>query len=325
MSDISKNSARHLLVGIATYITWGLFPLYFVHLKTATAPEVISHRALWGLLFCVAVLLVTRRWNEFYRTVRVRKVRVRLGIAGILIVANWTTYIYAIITDRTIDAALGYFINPLLTVALARIVLGERASRSQKIALTLGGLAVLVLVFGLGHFPWIALVLALTFGLYSLVKKDVAMRISAVGGMTMETAAVSPFLALYLLILTYRGQTSVQILADTSGQHAAIVQLALLIGGGILTVIPLITYAYSAQGLTLTAMGLMQYVGPVIQLIIGVYVFHEPMETARWIGTGIVWAALVFLAVDAIHSQHTRRRMRASLRATAVDPGKEPV
>lgn len=290
------STRSYFLLGLSTYFLWGLFPLYFHRLAPAGALEVIVHRAGWGLIFCLLVLLFTGKLGQLRKIWADRKSFGALLLAGLLVGINWTTYVYAILNQATVDAALGYFINPLVTVALAVVVLRERLSLAQGVALGLGAIAVAVLVIGLGRLPWIALVLAATFGLYSLVKKNVATAVGPLAGMVVETAAVTPLLLGYFGWLWWQGQTSLQRLADAGQPWAG--HLALLVGAGILTMIPLIMFAKSAQGLPLGVMGLLQYVAPVMQLIIGVWLFHEQMEPARWAGTFIVWGALIILSID---------------------------
>ncbi len=298
-----------LAMGIAVYIMWGFFPLYFHELSPAGSLEVIVHRALWGLISCIAVLLVARRWAKLRELLRDREAVIRLGVAGILIVINWTTYVFAVQSGHTIDAALGYFINPLVTVALARFVLKERLSRAQLIAIILGIIAVVVLVVGLGRLPWVSLVLAFSFGLYSLVKKDVANRVPPLEGMIVETAAVTPFLLIYYVYLVATGATSFHTIAadPSSGSADWLIHLALLVGAGILTAIPLLLFARAARGLPLAVIGLLQYIGPSLQLVIGILVFHEVMAPARWAGTAIIWMALVVLSIDGVRNLPRRR------------------
>ena len=291
---------RSLLLGISVYIMWGFFPLYFHSLAPAGSLEVIVHRAIWGLISCVAVIALFRRWSVLRNTLADREAVWRLSLAGLLIVINWTTYVYAVQSGHTVDAALGYFINPLVTVALARFVLKERLSSLQKVAIGLGALAVVVLVIGLGRLPWVSLVLAFSFGFYSLVKKRVANRVPPLEGMAIETAAVTPLLGGYYIYLVATGATSFHTLAaDSSSEtNAWIWHLLLLIGAGILTMIPLLLFARASRGLPLGVMGLIQYIGPCLQLIIGITIFHEHMEPARWVGTAIIWLALIVMSTD---------------------------
>lgn len=302
-------------LGLSCYLIWGFFPLYFHALTPAGPLEVIVHRAVWGLVFCLLLLALLHRLPSLWRAVREREVLWRLSLAGALIVVNWTVYVFAVQSGHTVDAALGYFINPLVTVALGLVVLRERISTPQKVAVGLGVLAVVVLVIGLGRLPWVSLTLAISFGLYALVKKDVAHRVGPLEGMAIETAAVSPLLLGYYVYLAVNGQTSFHDLARDGGTAWGW-HLALLVGAGFLTMVPLIMFAKAAQGLPLGILGLIQYVAPIMQLLIGLFVFHETMEPARWAGTAIVWVALVVLGVDWVGQiRRARKLTRAGARA----------
>ena len=192
-----KNDPRALALGVSCYVIWGFFPLYFSLLSPAGAVEVIVHRAVWGLFFCLVALALTGSLGKIRALIADRGALWRLAVAGALVVVNWSVYVYAVLAGHTTDAAVGYFINPLVTIALGLIVLRERVTPIQKVALALGVVAVVILVIGQRSVPIVSLTLALTFGLYSLVKKDVAARVDPLAGMAIETAAVSPVLLGY--------------------------------------------------------------------------------------------------------------------------------
>ncbi len=307
-----KNEPRALALGISCYVIWGFFPLYFSRLAPAGAVEVIVHRAVWGLVFCLAALAVTGSLGKVRALIADRGALWRLAVAGALVVVNWSVYVYAVLAGHTTDAAIGYFINPLVTIALGLIVLRERITPIQKIALGLGALAVLILVVGQRSVPITSLTLALTFGLYSLVKKDVAARVDPLAGMAIETAAVSPLLLGYYAYLAATSSTSFHTIASSDEAGTSwMVHLALLVGAGALTMIPLIMFASAARGLTLGTMGFLQYLGPTLQLLVAVFIFHESVPTIRWIAMGIVWLALACLSADwAISSIRARRLAR---------------
>ena len=294
----SAMDRRSLGAGIGSYVIWGFFPLYFHSLSPAGSLEVIAHRAFWGFVSCLIVILLLSRWNRIRELLADREATGRLALAGFLILGNWGTYVYAVQTGHTVDAALGYFINPLVTVALARIVLKENLNRAQTVAIGLGILAVVVLVVGMGHLPWISLLLASTFSFYSLIKKRVANRVPPLEGMTVETAAVVPLVVAYYAYLALDGQTSFHVIAAGEATVDWMPHLALLVGAGALTMAPLLLFARAAQGLPLAVLGLIQYISPTLQMLIGVLVFKEAMITARWIGTGIIWLALIVLSTD---------------------------
>ena len=310
-----KNEPRALALGVAVYIIWGFFPLYFSLLSPAGAVEVIVHRAVWGLFFCLVALAVTRSLGKVRALIADRGALWRLAVAGALVVVNWSVYVYAVLAGHTTDAAVGYFINPLVTVALGLIVLRERVTPIQKVALALGVLAVVILVVGQRSVPIVSLTLALTFGLYSLVKKDVAARVDPLAGMAIETAAVSPVLLGYYAYLAATSSTSFHTIATDEVGMSWPLHLALLVGAGALTMIPLIMFASAARGLTLGTMGFLQYLGPTLQLLVAVFIFHETVPMFRWIAMGVVWVALACLSADwLLSSVRAKRLARAAHR-----------
>ena len=309
-----KNEARALALGVSVYVIWGFFPLYFSLLSPAGAVEVIVHRALWGLVFCLVALTLTGSLGKVRTIVADRGALWRLAVAGALVVVNWSTYVFVVMTGHTTDAAIGYFINPLVTIALGLVVLRERAAPIQKVALALGVIAVAILIIGQREVPIASLTLALTFGLYSLVKKDVAARVDPLAGMAIETAAVSPFLLGYYAYLVATSATSFHVLASTdeAGVPWAL-HLALLVGAGALTMIPLIMFAAAARGLTLGTMGFLQYLGPTLQLLVAVLIFDEAVPTVRWVALGVVWVALGCLSADwLVGSMRAKRLAQAA-------------
>ena len=310
-----KNDPRALALGISCYVIWGFFPLYFSRLPPAGAVEVIVHRAVWGLVFCLAALAVTGSLGKVRALIADRGALWRLAVAGALVVVNWSVYVYAVLAGHTTDAAIGYFINPLVTIALGLVVLRERITPIQMIALGLGALAVLILIAGQRSVPIVSLTLALTFGLYSLVKKDVAARVDPLAGMAIETAAVSPLLLGYYAYLAATSSTSFHTIASSDEAGTSwMVHLALLVGAGALTMIPLIMFAAAARGLTLGTMGFLQYLGPTLQLLVAVFIFHESVPTIRWIAMGIVWVALACLSADWALSSIRARRLARTVR-----------
>lgn len=296
-------------VGVLAYVIWGFFPLYFRALDPAGALEVIVHRAFWGLLFALLVIFVLSRKEALLRVLRDWRLLSALSVAGCLTLVNWTTYVYAVLSGRTIDAALGYFINPLVTVVIARFFLREQLTRAQKVAIVLGIVSVLVFVAGMGQLPWISLVLAFSFAFYGLVKKQVAHEVAPLEGLAVETGVVVPGLAVYYGYLVSTRRTSFHILSAESGGDAGVLwwHLLLLVGAGILTLVPLLLFARAARGLPLAVLGLIQYLTPVMQMLIGVVVFGEYVSGARWVATSIIWLALVVLSFDWVKQIANRR------------------
>lgn len=283
---------KALALVILTYFFWGLFPLYFYNLEPANPFEVITYRAVFGLICCLIWLGARGRLGEFRRLTK-RDVGWLL-MCGLLIGVNWTTYIYTVLTHNTIDASIGYFINPLITVLLGVVVLHEKLRPAHILALGLGVIAVLVLVIAHGKLPWTSLVLATSFGLYGLVKKQIAGRVRPVVGMTVETATLAPLALAYYIPLLMRGESSVQLVASQD-TGAAVIHFALLAGSGLITMIPLIMFAMASGNLPLSIIGLVQYLAPTMAFVIGLLVFNEAMPPARWAGVAIIWVAVLIM------------------------------
>jgi chloramphenicol-sensitive protein RarD len=290
---------RGLLFGIAAYALWGVLPLFFLLLRPASAVEIVAWRIVLSLIFCALLLTVTRGWPALVAIVRDRRTTVILGGAGALILVNWLVYVYATLTDHVVEAALGYFTNPIVTVLLGVFVLRERLRVLQWVAIGISAVAVLVLAINYGQFPFIALTLAFSFGLYGLVKKQVGGRVDAVSGLTIETAWLSVPAAVALIVLASSGVLTI-------GSENVLQTVAMLCAG-IVTAVPLLFFAAAARRLPLTYLGLTQYIAPLLQFVIGVFVLQEAMPPARWLGFGLVWIALVILTIDMSRAQRTTR------------------
>lgn len=277
---------------LGAYLIWGFLPLYFLLLVPTGPWEIVAWRILLAFVFCLILLTVTRGWASFGRILRQPRLLLLTAVAGVVIYVNWQTYILATLTGHVIEASLGYFINPIVTVLLGVLVLGERLRATQWIAIGISAVAVLVIVVGYGAFPWVALTLAFSFGFYGLVKKQVAPRVDAVGGLTLESFWLIPVAIVQLIaVATTSGLTM-----GTAGPvHTVLLSLA-----GVITAVPLLLFAAGARRVPLTVIGLLQFVAPVLQFIIGAWVLGEPMPLERWIGFGLVWAALIVLSVDSV-------------------------
>ncbi|CAO1653370.1 EamA family transporter RarD [Salinibacterium sp. NG22] len=298
-SATDRVSPSGLGFAISAYVLWGAMPIVFFSLKESGAIEIVAWRIVLSLVFCAALLVVTRGYARVMAIVRDRRTFWMLGLGGAFVVVNWLIYVYASLNGHIVEAALGYFTNPIVTVLLGVLVLRERLRPLQWVALAISALAVLVLAIGYGSFPWIALGLAFSFGLYGLVKKNVGPKADAVGGLAVETAFLTPVAIVVLLVLAANGQLA----AGTAGPG----HLTLTLFLGAITAIPLILFAAAARRLPLTYMGLAQYLAPILQLIVGVFVFHEAMPPERWLGFAIVWVALAILTYDLFrHSSRTR-------------------
>ncbi len=296
---MSRDEKRHgTAYGLLAYGIWGLFPLYFEALKPAGAWEILAHRIVWTLVVCAAVL-VARRDLAWVRDV-VARPRLALGLtaAALLIALNWVVYVYAVLSDRTTEAALGYFLNPLVTVALGVVVLGERLRTVQWVAVGIGAVAALYLTFAGGQFPSIALTLAASFGAYGLVKNRVGVHLKAMHSLAAETAVLFPIAVVVLAWLAAGHATT---LTQDAPLHPVLLLLA-----GVVTAVPLLLFAAAARRIPLTLVGLLQFVTPVLQLLCGVVLLGEHMSAQRWVGFGIVWVALLVLTVDSVAARPRR-------------------
>lgn len=299
-----------LLFGVVAYLLWGLLPLYFIVLAPTGPFEIVAWRIVWSLGFCVIALSLTRGWQRLIALVKRPRILFTMAGAGALIFINWQTYVYATTSGQVVEAALGYFINPIVTVFLGVIVLREKLRRLQWTAVGISIGAVVVLTFAYGAFPWTALTLAFSFGLYGFVKKQVGGEVDALSGLALESAWLVPVAVAELVFV---GLTS----GITFG-HVSTWNTVLLILAGVVTAVPLLLFAASARRLPLVYIGLVQYVTPIMQFLVGVLIEHEAMDAARWTGFVIIWIALILLTLDLVRA--TRRRV--SLRGPSrVDMG----
>jgi chloramphenicol-sensitive protein RarD len=248
----------------------------------------------WSLVCCLAVVVATGRGRELRSVLASRRTAGTLAVSAVLLTVNWLVFVYSIESGQLVDGALGYFINPLVTVALAVVFLHERLRPLQWVALGVAGSAVLVISLAYGRFPWIAAVLSLSWGLYGYVEKGVGRTVSAVTALSIETMWAAPLAVAYIAWLTANGN---QTFLGLGASHSW-----LLIGVGVATVVPLLLFNGAARRLPLSVLGLTQYLCPVMQFTVAVAVLHESMATARWVGFAIVWVALAILTVDALHA-----------------------
>ena len=295
---------KGVLLGITSYGLWGLFPLYWPLLKPAGAVEILAHRMLWSLFFVVAVLWVSgrRRGTGLANLRAVLTDRRRMGLlamAAVLITVNWGAYIWGVNSGNIVETALGYFIGPLVSVVVGVLLLGERLRTWQWVAVGLGAAAVVVLTVGYGRPPWIALMLAFSFALYGLLKKLAAT--GAVESLAVETGLTAIPAMIYLGILQGVG-------ASTFTGHG-VGHALLLAGSGVVTALPLLTFGATATRIPLSMVGLLQYIAPVMQFLLGVLFYHERMPTERWIGFVMVWLALAVLTWDGARRMSLRSRV----------------
>ena len=290
------NSRRGgVFYGLIAYGSWGLYPAYFPLLKPAGALEVLAHRIVWTMLLMAGVLVVLRRVPDL-RSIT-RRTWLLLVAASALICVNWGVYVYAVSNSHVVDAALGYFINPLVSVLFGVVIFGERLSRAQVVAVLIAASAVVVMSVTAGTVPVIGLVLAFSFALYGAVKKVVPVEPGVSVGL--EAVIAAPFAIGVIAVLAVTGGGAV-------GNYDA-GQLVLMVLTGPITAIPLLCFAAAAQRLPLVTLGLLQYLTPSMQMILGVAVAHEPMPTARWIGFGLIWTALAVFSADTMVRNYRSR------------------
>ncbi|TXH56598.1 MAG: EamA family transporter RarD [Burkholderiaceae bacterium] len=286
-----------IVYAASAYVLWGLFPLYFSHLATVPATEVLVHRIVWSLLFVLALLAWRRHWGWLAPALRQPRVLGAFAVSALLLSCNWLTYIWAIANGHVIDASLGYFITPLVNVLLGYSVLHERPRRLQWAALALATLGVIWLTALTGQLPWIALVLAGSFGAYGLLRKIAPL--GALEGLTLETLLLAAPALVALALWWGRGPASFPAPELSTN--------LLLIGVGPLTAVPLLLFAAGARRISMTTLGLLQYIGPSIQFALGVWLFNEPFGGQRLAGFGLIWAALLLYSADGWRSA---RRLR---------------
>ena len=289
------SDTRGLLYAIGAYGTWGMFPVFFPLLQPATAPEVLAHRIVWTCVFMAVVLVAVGRVSDL-RSINGRT-WLLLACASILISINWLIYVYAVNNGHVVDAALGYFINPLVSVLLGMVIFGERLNRAQSVAVLIALAAIVVLSVEVDATPLIGLGLAFSFGLYGVVKKVVTTdpRVSV----AVEAGLAAPLAIVFLVALQVNGHG--QFTNHGSGH------LALMMLSGPLTAIPLLMFAAAAQRLPLVTLGLLMYFNPALQMTWGILVGHEPMPPARWIGFGLIWMALVVFSADGLFRAYRGR------------------
>jgi len=299
VSEQRANQHRKgLLYGTAAYLAWGLFPLYFPLLEPATPLEILANRIVWTLVFVAAVLALRRRWGWVRPLLHDRRRLLLLTVAAVTIAANWGTYIYGVNSDQVVETSLGYFINPLVSIMFGVVLLHERLRKFQWVAVGIGALAVVVLTIDYGRLPWIAVILAFSFGTYGLLKKTIDM--GALESLSVETTILALPALGYLVFLTAAGTSA---LTTSSGALPL-----LLISTGIMTALPLLCFGAAATRIPLTWIGLLQYIAPVIQFLIGVVIYREAMPASRWLGFTLVWIALTMLAIESVAVARRNRR-----------------
>ena len=278
---------KGILYGIGAYLAWGFFPIYWKFLHHVPAIQLIGHRIIWSCLLLLIFIIASKQWGEFRKTINIKVLRI-YTIAAILIGINWLVYVWAVNANFIVETSLGYFINPLLSVLMGVIFLKERLRLAQWIPVVLAAIGVTYLTFIYGRLPYIALTLAFSFGLYGLVKK--LSPLGSLYGLTIETAILFVPALIYLIAMEAN--------STAAFLHTGISSDLLMIGAGVVTTIPLLMFASAAKSIPLWVVGLLQYIAPTIQFLLGVFLYKEPFSQHQLIGFGIVWAALIFFVVE---------------------------
>jgi chloramphenicol-sensitive protein RarD len=304
--DPVRETRNGLLGVIGAFLIWGLLPLYLRQMHMVPALQIMSHRLVWCCLFVMIWLALRGQLGGVRAALADRATVLKLCASAVLISINWITYVWGVNNGHVVESSLGYFINPLVNVLLGVVILSERLNRAQWAAVAIATAGVVWLTIQAGRPPWIALTLAASFGTYGLIRKVV--RVDAIAGLATETLLIAPFGLAFLLWSESRG-------SGVLG-HAPVWLDAMLIGGGVVTAIPLALFAYGARRIPYSTVGLVQYIGPTIQLLLGVFLWDEPFGGARLIGFALIWTALAIYAVDGVVRN---RRARRVAMASSVD------
>jgi len=294
----SRDANRGALFAIGAYLCWGLFPLYWKPLSAVPAEQILGHRILWSALLLIGVLTVRRHWSWLAESLRQPRRIGLFALSSALLSLNWLVYIWAVNHGRVVEASLGYFINPLVNVLLGRLVLGERLAKPQLAALSLAALGVAWLTLRVGGVPWVALVLAVTFALYGLLRKTA--HLPSLEGLALETFLMAPIALVGLSLAEYNGTGAFG--------HLPAFETLLLVGAGVVTTVPLILFAAGARRLTMATLGVIQYLSPTLQFLLGVWLYQEPFDGARLIGFGLIWSGLaLYTGAGALRMWRQRR------------------
>ena len=279
---------KGILYGIGAYILWGFFPIYWKFLHKVSATQVIGHRIGWSFIVLMIFILITKQWKDFLSVASNPKTIAMYAVAGVLLSINWLIYVWGVNMGFIVETSLGYFINPLISVLLGVLFLRERLRPAQWIPVVLAAIGVFYLTFVYGRLPWIALSLAFSFGTYGLVKKLAPL--GSLYGLTLETAIVFPVALIYLIF--------VEVTGTGAFLHSGLQTDLFLAGAGIVTTIPLLMFASAAKEIPLSMVGILQYIAPTLQFLIGVFMYKEPFDQSHLIGFGIVWFALIIFWVE---------------------------
>ncbi|WP_296063222.1 EamA family transporter RarD [uncultured Amphritea sp.] len=290
MQTDTQNSNKGILFALSAYGMWGLFPIYFKSVASVSPFEVLSHRIIWSVIFMALFIAASGRWQELMRNIRQKKLLLNLTVSAILISINWVVFIWSVGQGHILDTSMGYFINPLVSLLLGMVILGERLRRVQWVAVLMAVTGVAYQLILLGSLPWVALVLACSFGTYGLLRKQIV--VDPFSGLLIETLILSPFALLYLFWLTQHNEL---VFLSESIQMSA-----LLVAAGIVTSLPLICFAAGARRLTLTINGLLMYITPSLTFILAVVVYDEPLHPDRLVTFALIWTGLILFTAEGV-------------------------
>lgn len=289
-----------LIYGLTAYILWGFFPIYFYYLSAVAPAEILAQRIVWSFLFVLIVVLVTGKLSRIREALQNPTTRKAMLLSSVLISVNWLTFIWAVANERVLESSFGYFLTPLVSVMLAKVFLSEKLDRYRVIACVLAVIGIGIQVISMGGLPWVSLIVSCSFGLYGLVRKKA--EVDSLSGLTIETAVLLPLALGYWAWLAINGQSGFV----SNGTNVTL----LLIASGLVTAFPLLLFAAATKKLSLTAIGFMMYINPIMQLLAGIYFFHEPFNSTQLYSFGFIWVALIVFSVGAIVQQRRLRMMR---------------
>ena len=300
-SSLSADIRFGLIAGVIAYTIWGVFPAFLLLLEGTPALEILAHRIVWSVPFAALLIFLRRQWGEVKAAFTTRRIFLLLASSAAVISINWFGYVWAVMNDRILEASLGYYINPLMYVAAGVFILGERLRPAQIVAVALASMGVLVLTFGAAAFPWVSIVLGISFTIYGYIRKTTP--VGALPGLFVETTLLSPIALAYLFWSVSAGTA---VFLDTSLSK----DIFLLMAGPV-TVIPLVMFALAARRLKLSTLGFLQYIGPTLQFVLGIY-YGEPFTTAHAICFGLIWTALAIFSFDAARANRAERKTKTA-------------
>jgi chloramphenicol-sensitive protein RarD len=297
---MSNEKTKGVIYAIAAYTLWGVLPIYWKLIDSVFSMEILSNRIVWAFVFTIAIIGVTKQWEELKLVAKDKKQMLYIFIASILIAFNWGLYIWAVNSDKIVDASLGYYINPLLAVVLGVVIFKEKLSFLQGGALFIAFIGVIIKTMQYGKIPWISLGLAISFALYGATKKSI--KANSIVGLTLETIMLTPAALAYIGVRQLSGVGAFQ--------KEGVVVILLLIGAGIVTAVPLLLFASGARRLPMSVLGFTQYISPTISLVIGIFVYHEGFTAVDMVGFGFIWVALVVYSISQIREVRSKKYIR---------------